>query len=55
MNLFIYTGFKPAFVIIRNISSADNWRIIDNKRLGYNTNKCFYFPDNYAAETERYI
>nr|BAR38179.1 hypothetical protein [uncultured Mediterranean phage uvMED] len=33
---FVYTGFKPAFVICKNSSSAENWQILDNKRLGYN-------------------
>ena len=29
---FIYTGFKPAWVMIRNISSASNWEMFDIKR-----------------------
>ena len=30
---FIYTGFEPAFVMIKNATSANNeWNIIDNKR-----------------------
>jgi len=30
---FVYTGFKPAFVLIRNIeNSSDDWQIFDNKR-----------------------
>ena len=34
---FIYTGFKPAYLLIKNISSGStNWHIYDNKRLGYN-------------------
>ena len=34
---FIYTGFKPAFVIIKKATgSGDGWYIIDNKRIGYN-------------------
>ena len=34
---FIYTGFKPAMVIIKNSSrSSENWNIIDNKRDGFN-------------------
>jgi len=28
----IYTGFKPAWLLIRNISTTKNWYIIDNKR-----------------------
>jgi len=34
---FIYTGFKPAFVMYKNSSvSGGHWQIYDNKRLGYN-------------------
>ena len=34
---FIHTGFKPAVVIIKKSSaSGSNWRIHDNRRLGYN-------------------
>ena len=35
---FIYTGFKPAFVMYKNSSVAGgHWQIYDNKRLGYNS------------------
>ena len=35
---FIYTGFKPAWVMIKQTSgSGTSWNIWDNKRLGYNT------------------
>ena len=33
---FVYTGFKPAFIIIRRTDSGDNWMMHDNKREGYN-------------------
>jgi hypothetical protein len=34
---FVYTGFKPAFVMYKNSSVAGgHWQIYDNKRLGYN-------------------
>jgi len=42
---FIYTGFKPAFVIIKNSSNAHNWTMIDDKRLGYNDKNYVLFPD----------
>ncbi len=29
---FVYTGFKPAFVMFKNTSAVENWRIVDNKR-----------------------
>ena len=33
---FIYTGFKPAFVIIKVTSTTENWVIRDNKRDPFN-------------------
>ena len=34
---FVYTGFRPAYLLIKNkTSSSTNWHIYDNKRLGYN-------------------
>ena len=39
---FVYTGFRPAFVLIKHYTPyAENWNIYDDKRLGYN-------PDNDA-------
>ena len=29
---FVYLGFKPAFVMFKNSSATENWRIVDNKR-----------------------
>jgi len=37
---FVYTGFKPALVIVRYIGSGESWVVLDNERDGYNvTNK----------------
>ena len=33
---FIYTGFKPSFVIIKVTSTTENWVIRDNKRDSFN-------------------
>ena len=33
---FVYTGFKPAFVMIKGTSNNRNWNIIDNKRDTFN-------------------
>ena len=48
---FVYTGFKPTCVIYKLSSGTDNWRIIDNKRLGYNPNNAFLFPNIVQAES----
>ena len=36
---FAYTGFRPAFVMIKRTNHTTDWRMYDNTRLGYN-------PDN---------
>jgi len=33
---FVYTGFRPAFVLFKAIATSENWNIYDDKRLGYN-------------------
>ena len=33
---FVYTGFKPSFVMIKRSDSVGNWVILDNKRDAYN-------------------
>ena len=33
---FVYTGFRPAFVMTKSIDSTSDWHIFDDKRDGYN-------------------
>ena len=33
---FVYTGFRPAFVMCKRTDSTGSWYMCDNKRLGYN-------------------
>jgi len=47
---FIYTGFRPAFILIKNITSAADWHIRDNKRSTYNPSINFLMPDASDAE-----
>ncbi len=48
---FIYTGFKPAWVMIKNSTTAgDSWQLWDNKRLGYNVDNNPIFPNTSGAE-----
>jgi hypothetical protein len=47
---FVYTGFKPAFVIIKPSSYSNSWGIFDNKRPGYNVTKNRLEADNTSAE-----
>jgi hypothetical protein len=43
---FIYTGFKPAWVLIKKTSATDNWILLDNKRdTAPNPHKLALFPN----------
>jgi len=35
---FVYTGFKPAFIMIKITNTTDDWYIFNNKSPGYNDN-----------------
>jgi hypothetical protein len=49
---FVYTGFKPALVIIKNYSrSSENWNLIDNKRDGFNGSNENLAPNLSGAES----
>jgi len=47
---FIYTGFKPAYVMIKRTDAANNWMVWDNKRIGYNVDNNELYPNETAAE-----
>ena len=47
---FVYTGFKPAFIMYKNTARAISWLIHDNKRLGYNPDNDEQHPDTNAAD-----
>jgi hypothetical protein len=47
---FVYTGFRPAFVLIKRIDSTGNWLMYDNKREGYNTDNDYLLSDTPADE-----
>lgn len=49
---FVYTGFKPAFVIQKNTSATQGWQLQDNKRLGYNGANKLLQPHDSAAESD---
>ena len=47
---FVYTGFKPAFLLWKRTDSATSWRVFDNKRDSDNVVKGRLFPDVADAE-----
>jgi len=49
---FIYTGFKPAFVIVKITSTSNNWNMFDDKRPGFNEITLRLFPNLNNAEQD---
>jgi hypothetical protein len=47
---FVYTGFKPAFIMIKRIDSISNWTIWDSKRDPFNYGERTLFPNLNNAE-----
>ena len=47
---FVYTGFKPAWVVIKRTDSTESWGIIDNKRQIYNPNNTRLFANLTVAD-----
>jgi len=49
---FIYTGFKPAFIMLKNAtSSGSNWALHDSKRSPYNPTNSALLPDGDYQES----
>jgi hypothetical protein len=47
---FIYTGFRPRWIMIRRTDSTGNWQIQDTARTPYNWTCAALFADSSAAE-----
>jgi|TARA_X000001388_G_scaffold13372_1_gene7829 hypothetical protein len=47
---FVYCGFRPAFVMVKNTSTSDNFNIVDDKRVGYNFSNYRLFANDGAVE-----
>jgi len=48
---FIYTGFAPAFVIMKRIDGGGAWYTLDNKRPTYNPKNKYISPNSSNAES----
>jgi len=42
---FVYTGFRPAMVIVKNLDATAQWLLLDNKRDPYNVGANYSSPD----------
>jgi hypothetical protein len=49
---FVYTGFKPAFLLYKSSTQNSNWLMYDSKRPGYNGLTQLLLPNTNAAEAE---
>ena len=47
---FVYTGFKPAWLLIKETSGTEDWRLYDSKRSPLNVMNIQLFPNSDSAE-----
>jgi hypothetical protein len=47
---FIYCGFKPALVVIKNYEQNQSWYMYNNKTKGFNTENDYIQPDTSSTE-----
>jgi hypothetical protein len=53
---FVYTGFKPAYVLVKRTDAAESWFQYDNKRNAHSGNERYYVlrPNTSDAENTTY-
>ena len=49
---FVYTGFRPAWILFKRTNDTGNWQLIDDKRLGYNPESRTFYPNNQLSEQD---
>ncbi len=47
---FVYTGFRPRWIMIKSIGESGGWTIMDTKRLGYNPNNSTLYAEATTVE-----
>ena len=48
---FVYTGFKPAWILIKSTGAGESWQILDNKRSTFNPADDILMADLTNAES----
>jgi hypothetical protein len=48
---FVYTGFKPSFLLIKNIDATESWNLRDSKRDPFNMTREVLSPNANSAES----
>ena len=47
---FVYTGFRPKFVVVKNLNDPNDWFVIDSVRNAYNIGDALLRPNDSVAE-----
>ena len=48
---FVYTGFRPAFIMTKSVDSTSDWFVFDDLRVGYNVDNNAMAMNDALAET----
>ena len=49
---FVYTGFKPAWIMVKNTGVSCNWVMFDNKRSGFNVDNDEMSPNTNGGDND---
>ena len=49
---FVYTGFKPAWVMFKRTNGSNDWLVFDNKRSPFNLTEKVLYPNSNGAEQD---
>jgi hypothetical protein len=49
---FVYCGFKPAWVLVKNRTSTSDWRIYDSSRVPTNPNNLVLYANLTTIDTD---
>ena len=47
---FVFTGFSPAWVLVKRTDSGNNWHLHDNQRVTSNPNNLTLYPNLQNAD-----
>ncbi len=50
--VFVHTGFKIAWLLIKRTDATKSWQLIDNARSTFNVTDDRLFPDDYGVESD---
>ena len=48
---FVYTGFRPAWIVLKISNTTGDWYLFDDKRVGYNVDNNALLANSTVAET----